>query len=247
MLQLTFLGTRGEIELRTEQHHWHSSLLIRSRRKKIMIDCGLDWKDKVHKVEPDSIVITHAHPDHSWGLEGWNECPVYAPMGTWNVLRLLKWIYGLDKINQKIIVLRKPITIFDIHFEAFPIEHSTRAPAVGYRITSGTSCIFYASDVLDIPNVKSAFKGVQLFIGDGASITRPIVHASGGAKVGHASIKAELEWCKLGGVRRAIFTHCGSDIVRSATGVAEEKVRALSESFGIEAEIAHDGQKLRIS
>ena len=34
-----------------------------------MIDCGLDWLGKFEKLQPDAIVLTHAHPDHAWGLK----------------------------------------------------------------------------------------------------------------------------------------------------------------------------------
>ena len=67
-MTLTFLGTRGEIQLRTRRHRMHSSLLISHRGARIMIDCGLDWIDAVWKVRPDAIVLTHAHIGHYTGL-----------------------------------------------------------------------------------------------------------------------------------------------------------------------------------
>src|SRR5947207_9638415 len=68
-MKLTFLGTRGEIEARTRRHRMHSSLLLSYRRAKVMIDCGLDWLGKFERLHPDAIVLTHAHPDHAWGLQ----------------------------------------------------------------------------------------------------------------------------------------------------------------------------------
>src|SRR5207249_11598356 len=67
-MKLTFLGTRGEIEARTRRHRMHSSLLVTHRGKKVMIDCGLDWLGKFQRLHLDAIVLTHAHPDHAWGL-----------------------------------------------------------------------------------------------------------------------------------------------------------------------------------
>ena len=40
---------------------------------------------------------------------------------------------------------------------------------------------------------------------------------------------------------RAIFTHCGSEIVRGDERVAEAKVDALGRERGVRATIAYDG------
>ena len=85
-MKLTFLGTRGEIEARTRRHRMHSSLLVTHRGKKVMIDCGLDWLGKFQRLHLDAIVLTHAHPDHAWGLRKGAACPVHAPKETWRSL-----------------------------------------------------------------------------------------------------------------------------------------------------------------
>ena len=41
---------------------------------------------------------------------------------------------------------------------------------------------------------------------------RPVVRRDG-ALIGHAPIRTQLEWCAREGVRRGVFTHCGSGIV----------------------------------
>ncbi len=64
-MDLTFLGTRGEIDARTPQHRMHTSLLVSYRTADVMIDCGLDWLGKLERLHPSAIVLTHAHPDHA--------------------------------------------------------------------------------------------------------------------------------------------------------------------------------------
>ena len=85
-MKLKFIGTRGEIEARTPLHSQHTALLITHARKQVMIDCGADWLGHLDTVRPDAIVITHAHPDHAWGLREGAPCPVFAPEQTWKTL-----------------------------------------------------------------------------------------------------------------------------------------------------------------
>src|SRR5881409_2619710 len=86
-MKLLFLGTRGEIEARTRRHRMHTSLLVSHRGVRVMIDCGLDWLGKFKRVSPSAIVLTHAHPDHAWGLRNGAPCPVYASQNTWQTLQ----------------------------------------------------------------------------------------------------------------------------------------------------------------
>src|SRR5213078_2935985 len=141
-MKLTFLGTRGEIEARTPQHKMHTSLLVSFRARRVMIDCGLDWLGKFERLHPDAIVLTHAHPDHAWGLRNGASCPVHAPDKTWQILT------NCRVEDRHLIKERVPTRICGITFEAFPVEHSILAPAVGYRISAGRACIFYGPDLL---------------------------------------------------------------------------------------------------
>ena len=65
--------------------------------------------------------------------------------------------------------------------------------------------------------------------------------------IGHAPIAAQLGWCEKEGVRRAIFTHCGSFIVKSDARKIAARVPDLGEVHGIEASIAYDGLRLILS
>lgn len=236
--ELTFLGTRGEIELRSRRHRRHSSLLVRHHDERIMIDCGADWLGLLRAVAPTAIVLTHAHPDHAAGLVQGAACPVYATQETWDLLHR----YPIrDRCH---VAPREPFTIDRLEFIAVPVQHSLRAPAVGYRVSAGNCCFFYVPDVAELPDASHALGGVGVYIGDGATIRRSMVRARNGALIGHAPITEQLGWCEEAGVRRAIFTHCGSAILRGDARRLDALVRQLGQQRGIEASLACDGDRL---
>ena len=138
--------------------------------------------------------------------------------------------------------LREPVDVRGIAFEAFPVIHSTRAPAVGYRVSAGVATIFYVPDVIYyIEGRAGALADAALYVGDGASIVRSMVRKPSERLVGHTPIRTQLTWCQKEGVPRAILTHCGSGIVTGDERTVRKRVRALGEERGVEAEIAWDG------
>ncbi|PYJ22667.1 MAG: hypothetical protein DME99_04830 [Verrucomicrobia bacterium] len=237
-MKLTFLGTRGEIEKRTRRHMMHTSLLVSYRGADVMIDCGLDWLGKFERLRLSAIVLTHAHPDHAWGLRDGAPCPVHAPQKTWQTLK-----YCAVK-DRRLIKERTPTKICGITFEAFPVEHSILAPAVGYCVSAGRARIFYAPDLVFIHDRRAALKGVQIYIGDGATLTRSFIRKRGKTLIGHAPVRTQLTWCAKEGVPRAIITHCGSEIVTKNERKLSENLYAMAAERGVEARIAYDGMKL---
>jgi phosphoribosyl 1,2-cyclic phosphodiesterase len=202
-----------------------------------VVDCGEDWRDEVAGVNADAIVLTHAHPDHAAGLKDGAPCPVYATEATWSRIES----YPINRGG--VFVPRKPLEINDIVFEAFSVDHSTRAPAVGYRISSGRVTVFYVPDVVYIQEREAALHDVRIYIGDGATITRSMVRKIDDALVGHTPIRTQLTWCQKEGVPRAIFTHCGSRIVKKDQDEVKTKLDSLAAERNVSAEIACDGRE----
>jgi phosphoribosyl 1,2-cyclic phosphodiesterase len=149
----------------------HSSLLVSYREASVMIDCGLDWLGKFERLHPNAIVLTHAHPDHAGGLKNGAPCPVHASQKTWRALQ------GCKVEDRHLIKERVPKKICGIAFKAFAVEHSILAPAVGYRVTAGHACIFYVPDLIFIHDRAAALKDAQIYIGDGATLTRSFASA----------------------------------------------------------------------
>ncbi len=237
-MKLTFLGTRGEIEARTRRHRMHSSLLVSYRGCNVMIDCGLDWLGKFERLRLGAIVLTHAHPDHAWGLKKGAPCPVHAPRKTWRTLQ------GCKIDNRQLIKERDPTKICGITIEAFPVEHSILAPAVAYRVSAGRACIFYGPDLLFIHDRAAALKDVQVYIGDGATLMRSFVRKRGDKLIGHATVRTQFGWCEKERVPRAIITHCGSEIVTGDQRKLSTNLRAMAAERGLDARIAHDGMEV---
>jgi hypothetical protein len=92
-----------------------------------------------------------------------------------------------------------------LYIEAFPVEHSIRAPAVGCRISAGGPRLFYIPDVVAIRDRRRALQGVDLYVGDGAMIKRPLVRRRNRVWVGHTSIRVQLDWCEKERIGIAFF------------------------------------------
>lgn len=244
MVILTFLGTKGYIDPESSKHRFHTSLLITHQKKRIMIDCGEGWEKRLKKVKPDAIVLTHAHPDHAFGLVDGAPCPVYATKTTWKLIKN----FPIREPFKKIIKPYTPKKIFGITFEAYPVIHSLKAPAVGYRVSFQRQAFFYVPDVVWIKDLKSAFEDILFYIGDGATVFRPMVRKDKktGKIFGHANIRQQLTWCKKRKVPQMIVTHCGSDIVGKRAKKSEEQIERFAKERNVQVCIAYDGMKLKV-
>ena len=241
-MKLTFLGTRGYIEAFSARHRRHTSTLVTYRGKKVMIDCGEDWLNKLREVAPHAIVLTHAHADHAFGLKRGTPCPVYATRKTWKKIRA----FPIEAENRRLVGVRRPEKIAGITFQPFPVTHSIRAPAVGYRIQAGTAVVFCVPDVVRIHARSRALKGIHLYVGDGATMSRPILRRERQSRslIGHTTIREQLRWCKRERVARMVVTHCGSGIVKGNEDQINKTLRRWGAEHGVTAEIAYDGMEL---
>ena len=236
-MKIRFLGTRGYIEARTRRHYRHSSLWVSYYDTSIMIDCGEDWLDEAGGFKPCAILISHAHPDHAGGLRNGAPAPVFATEETWNRIR----DFPIEK--RRDVRLREPFDIGKISCEAFPVEHSTRAPAVGFRISAGKAAIFYVPDVVYIRDRHTALSGIKLYIGDGATVTRSFVRKPGEALIGHTPVRTQLTWCQKEKVPRAIITHCGSRILEGDERTIGAEIRRMGRQRQVAVDIAFDGME----
>ena len=113
-------------------------------------------------------------------------------------------------------------------------------------MSAGSACIFYAPDLIFIHERSAALNSVQIYIGDGATVTRSFIRKRGRALIGHSPVRTQLTWCEKEGVPRAIITHCGSEIVTGDERDIAAKVFEMATERGIEVRIAYDGMKVRV-
>ena len=237
---LTFLGTRGGIEKRSARHRRHSALLLEHRKFRLMFDCGGDWLGRIKEIDPSAIVLTHAHPDHARGLAAGAPCPVYATAQTWALISH----YPIS--DRHVIRIGKPFALARAQLEAIAVEHSVRAPAIGYRVAVGGTRFFYVPDLVSIRGRRKALRNVALYIGDGARVERPLLRRRGRRRIGHAAICTQLDWCRHAAIRHAIFTHCGSEIVGTNARIMAARLGQLGRERGVIADIAYDGMTLTL-
>lgn len=148
--------------------------------------------------------------------------------------------------DRRTLAPRVPTTVEQLRIEAFAVEHAVRAPTVALRIDAGDRAVLYAPDVVDITDRHAALAGCELYIGDGTSLTRSHVRRTGGALVGHTTVRAQLGWCAEAGVGRAMFTHCGREIVAGDDDV-DERLWRMGRERNVDASFADDGLEIDLT
>ena len=217
----------------------HSCLLIENKGKKILIDFGLDWRNKLNKINPDYILLTHAHPDHAWGLKKGTDIPVYATKITFELLKKYKFT------NKTEIKPHKWLKIGNIEVYPYEVVHSTLCPAVGFKIKVGRFTFCYNPDLIFIKLKKDVLTGLKLYIGDGSTINMNLVRKIKGELVGHANIRAQIHWCQEFGIQTAIFTHFG----KQAVEMREDKLLKMLKSYSqgnVKIKVARDGMRVNV-
>jgi hypothetical protein len=107
--------------------------------------------------------------------------------------------------------------------------------------------VFYSSEVALLKDPHRSLRNVQLYIGDGTSYRAPFLRTGENGPLGHAFIETQLQWCSDEKISRAIFTHCGEELISDQTSEIEKEIQVLGEKLGVEALIARDGMEMSLN
>lgn len=208
--------------------------------KRLLLDAGGTWTGRLHSLRPDWIAITHAHPDHAFALEEGTEAPVYVSAESYELLKH----YPVKRF--RVFKPGRELHLGPFRVRPYEVVHSIRAPAVGFRIRACETTLAYNPDIISIVHERSVLTGVDVYIGDGASLTRPLVRRRGDALFGHTTVRAQLNWCKRYGIRRAYIVHCGKQLVQMPPEALLERVDELA-GPDVHATVAYDGMRVRFA
>lgn len=237
-VKITFYGTRGYVEESSPAHEGHSAFVVEWKRHRLLCDFGENRKGMLAAIRPDSIAISHAHPDHAWGLEEGTDRPVHASQTTHQVLA------DLPIAHRVVLPPGEARRVGPYSITLLPVAHSVRCPCTAIRIAAGQYTILYSGDVVAFPDPAAALAGVDLYVGDGSTPAGSLVrrHPSG-ELIGHTTVRAQLGWLGKAGVPRAIFSHFGKGPIEMGDAALREKIEGLGREKAPECrvEIATDG------
>ncbi len=208
--------------------------------KRLLLDAGSTWMGRLRELRPDWIAVTHAHPDHAFALEEGTDVPVYVSVQSYELLKH----YPVKRF--RVFHPDEELRIGPFRVRPYEVVHSIRAPAVGFRVRAGGTTIVYNPDIISIVRERSVLAGVDIYIGDGASLTHPIVRRRDDVLFGHTTVRAQLNWCKRYAIRRAYIVHCGKQLVRLPPAQLQQRVDELA-GPGVRAVVAYDGMRVRFA
>lgn len=227
--------------------HENTYMVLDGPSGAILIDCAGNPLGRLERAgvalsRLDTIIITHIHPDHAYGL------PILL-MGLWlhgrkeplrilalkSVAKRLKAImdnfewddwpnfYVVEFLTIEEVAGTRVVDNADFRIDAWPTKHLV--PTIGLRIENKSSGYItaYSCDTEPYDNVLDLARGADLFF-----------HEAAGATPGHSSAAQAGTVAKKAGVKKLVLVHylvpANYDaLAREATG-----------TFGATVEVAQD-------
>ena len=242
-MKLRFYGTKGYVEESSSTHSGHSAFSIETDGFRLLCDFGENRKGTLAKIRPDAVFVSHAHPDHSWGLEEGTAVPVHASQITHELIAKFP-------IRKRVVLEPgRSVRVGPIRLTAFPVVHSIRCPCIAVRVETSGAILVYSGDVVAFEQADEALRGADVYVGDGSTLRGSLVrrHPSG-ALVGHTTVRAQLGWLSKAGVPRAVFSHFGKGPIEMGDGELDDALQELAaeRAPGCQVTAARDGMAIDV-
>ncbi|MDD1679577.1 MAG: MBL fold metallo-hydrolase [Methanomicrobiales archaeon] len=227
-MHLEILGTRGEIEESAPWHYRHSGVLVDGR---LLLDLG---EREYLDLHPKLVAITHLHPDHAFFVtqEGSTDIPLYAPEEYHNQVQVQ--------------ALPEQLTRDGYVIRPLPTHHSKLVRSAALVVHDDSRTICYTGDIIWLNKEYHGFlKGLDLVITDGSYIRKGGMvrkDPGTGQLYGHTGIP-DLIRLFSEFTNRILFVHFGSWFFKDIAD-AREKIRALGEENGVDAQATRDGEEV---
>lgn len=217
------------------------SILVKSKNKTILVDTGYDFRIQMlkHKIKKiDTVLITHAHLDHTASLpelRAGGNLNLKIPKPVFDKLKRTMDIFTYLKTrNPKIkIDVFNPHRVGDISIDSVKVKHEKdyskeQEPCFGFVFKEKNFKFAYIPDFSKILEPNKV-KNLDLFICDGATVE---------TKWGHVGIKGGLEVYKQIKPKLMLFTHIGD------SHPPHDELEKFVSKFG-NIKIAYDGMIIR--
>ncbi|MCM1311381.1 MAG: MBL fold metallo-hydrolase [Bacteroides sp.] len=236
------VGCGCEVCTSTDPHdkRLRCSALIETKGKRILIDCGPDFRQQMLSVpfEPlHAILVTHEHYDHVGGLDdlrpfcAFGEVNVYAEdFCARHLEERIPYCFtpkekrypGVPSINLTRISPHTPFYVDGIEIMPLRVMHG-KLPILGFRIGS----MAYITDMKTIPETElPLLKGIKLLL---VNALRHEPHPS------HQTVEEATAFARLIGAEQTVFIHMSHNV-----GLHAEEDKGLPEGF----RFAYDGMEI---
>ncbi len=244
---LRFFGTKGYVDAASPSHAGHSAFTVEAAGFRLLCDFGENRRGSLAKIAPDAVFVSHAHPDHAWGLAEGTDVPVLASEATHALLSefpIAKRVLSVPGVAR---------TLGPFRLTTFDVVHSIRCPCIAARIETPEGTLVYSGDIVSFATAAGrdeALAGADVYVGDGSTLTASLVRRHGsGALVGHTTIRAQLGWLGRAGVPQAVFSHFGEGPIAMGDPDLENAIEDLARKSAPECctVAARDGLEVKIA